>query len=188
MAKFCLATERVGLRKFRSADLDEFAGLNNDPRVMQHFPKCLHLNECRALMGRINNSIDQHGFGFWAAENLESGQLMGMVGLNRVSFAAEFTPAVEIGWRLAFPFWGQGLASEAARACLEFGFNQASLTEIVSFTSFHNNRSLRLMQRLGMTKSGEFNHPKLPAGHRLQRHVLYRIRCPRADHNEPVDD
>ena len=184
MPEYHVTTKRIGLRRFSRYDLDTFADLNSDPRVMQHFPNILSRTECQDLMERINHTIDQDGFGFWAAENLNSGQLMGMVGLNRVKFEAAFTPAVEIGWRLAYPCWGHGLATEAARACLEFGFRRASLREIVSFTSLHNIRSQRLMQKLGMTTSGEFDHPMLPDGHRLQRHVLYRILRPGADEGE----
>lgn len=173
MSSFFIQTERVGLRRFLPADLEPFARINSDPQVMEFLPQLLSLEECRDYMERINGRIEIQGFGFWAAEHLKDRQLMGFVGLTEVSYPTDFTPAVEIGWRLAVPYWGQGLATEAARACLQFGFEQAKLQQIVSFTTPLNRRSRRVMQRLGMVYRGPFEHPLLPAGHRLRRHVLY---------------
>lgn len=175
MSTFQLQTVRVGLRKFKPEDLAEFAALNADPEVMENFPKMLTRDECQEFMSRINKKIDEQGFGFWAAELIETKELMGFVGITRVSFETEFTPAVEIGWRLARKFWGQGLATEAAAACLHFAFHDAGLDEVVSFTSILNKRSFSVMERIGMTRSGEFDHPKIDPGHRLHRHVLYKI-------------
>ncbi len=179
MNDFFLQTERIGLRKFRPADLDAFASINADPHVMEFFPNRLSRFESQEYMDRINAKIQQQGFGFWAAENLFNQQLMGFVGLTQVSCSTDFTPAVEIGWRLGVDYWGQGLATEAARACLSFGFDDLGLERIVSFTSPLNQRSWRVMQRLGMSLCGEFDHPLISEGHVLRRHVWYSI--------EPVD-
>jgi len=176
MSVFHLQSERIGLRCFKPDDLDDFATMNSDPVVMEYFPNKPTRDQCQDYMARINAKIDEQGYGFWAAELLESQQLIGFVGITRVSYETEFTPAVEIGWRLSEEFWGHGYATEAGTACLHFAFNEAGLNEVVSFTSIHNRRSLRVMERLGMTRCGEFDHPKIENGHRLQRHVLYRIR------------
>jgi ribosomal-protein-alanine N-acetyltransferase len=117
----------------------------------------------------------------WALERVEDGAFLGFTGLSRPSFEAHFTPAVEVGWRLARHAWGHGFATEAARAALRFGFETVGLEEIVSFTVPANVRSRAVMERIGMhhDPSDDFDHPKLPAGHPLRAHVLYRLR--RAD-------
>ena len=173
-----IETARLRLRPWRDADLEPFAALNADPRVMEFFPKRLSREESDALATRIRDRIDQRGFGLWAVEVPGLAPFVGFVGLAVPSFEAHFTPCVEIGWRLAYEHWGQGYASEAALAGLDFGFSQLGLTEIVSFTSTVNTRSMRVMERIGMTHAPEddFDHPALAEGHPLRRHVLYRIR------------
>ncbi len=172
---FELKTKRIGLRKFCDHDLAGFAALNADPHVMEFFPALLDEQQTRSMMNRINDHIDAYGYGLWAAEHLTSGILMGFVGIATVPYETDFTPATEIGWRLATAFWGKGYATEAAKASLEFVFDRTSLDEIVSFTACINHRSSRVMQRIGMQKTGEFEHPNIAPGHRLCRHDLYRI-------------
>jgi RimJ/RimL family protein N-acetyltransferase len=172
-----LRTERLLLRGWRDADLEPFAALNADPEVMAHFPA----TQSRAASDRlVEASIEgwnEHGFGLWALERLGDGQFLGFTGLSRPSFEAHFTPAVEVGWRLARDAWGRGYATEAAEAALRFGFETVGLAEIVSFTVPANVRSRAVMERLGMTHDAtdDFDHPKLPEGHALRRHVLYRL-------------
>ncbi|MCK5662672.1 MAG: GNAT family N-acetyltransferase, partial [Thiotrichaceae bacterium] len=103
-------------------------------------------------------------------------QFIGFVGLNNPQDNLPFNPCVEIGWRIAKQFWGQGLATEAANAALEFAFKNLKLDEVVSFTSMHNQRSKAVMERLNMTDAKQnFDHPALPVGHYLRQHVLYKI-------------
>ena len=130
-----------------------------------------------AVATRIRKHFDRHGYGLWAVELPELAPFIGFVGLSIPSFEAHFTPCVEIGWRLACEHWGRGYASEAATAALDFGFGELGLAEIVSFTSTVNQRSMRVMERIGMTRAPEddFDHPSLAEGHPLRRHVLYRI-------------
>lgn len=174
--EYIVNTDRLGLRKFRHEDLAEFAELNADPEVMQFFPATPSKEQSLAFMERANANIDEYGFGFWAAEILECQSFVGFVGIQRVPYETAFTPAVEIGWRLARLHWGKGLATEAAHGCLKFGFEVANLRQIVSFTAIINRRSYAVMEKLGMTRVGEFDHPKIDDGHPLQRHVLYRIK------------
>lgn len=174
-----LATERLILRPWREADLAPFAAMNADPRVMAHMPALLTPAESNAMVRRIDAHFDRHGFGLWAVEVAarSPAPCIGFVGLAVPGFEAPFTPCVEIGWRLAAAEWHKGYATEAARAVLAFGFGPAGLGEIVSFTVPENTRSLAVMARLGMRPDpdGAFDHPGLPAGHRLRRHVLYRL-------------
>jgi ribosomal-protein-alanine N-acetyltransferase len=171
-------TDRLLLRPWREDDLAPFAALNADPAVMEHFAKPLERAESDAFVARIQAHFAREGFGFWAVEAPGIAPLVGMVGLARPAFEAHFTPCVEIGWRLARDYWGRGYATEAARAALGYGFEQLDLDEIVAFTATGNARSRAVMERIGMTRSAEddFDHPALPEGHRLRRHVLYRIR------------
>ena len=175
MGKYFLESERVGLRRFLEADRDLFAQMNADPDVMEFFPAKLSRLESDAMFERINNGIQDHGYGLWAAIEKSTDSFMGFVGLQDIRFEAEFAPAVEIGWRLAKSYWGRGLATESAMRCLEFAFCEAKLTEVVSMTAMLNEKSFRVMERIGMSRSEEFEHPMVPDGHRLKRHFLYRI-------------
>ena len=171
-----LTTSRLRLRRWQDEDLLEFARLNADPRVMAFMPKSLTRGESDAMAGRIREHFDRHGFGLWAVEIIGGAEFIGFTGLSIPRIVAPFMPCTEIGWRLAAEQWGHGYATEAARACLDFGFRVLGLTEIVSFTTVSNVRSRRVMQRLGMTHSASdnFEHPSLPPGHPLRPHVLYR--------------
>lgn len=173
-------TERLLLRRWRSDDLVPFAALNADPEVMEHFPAPLTRAESDALVARIEQSFDERGYGLWAVEVTATGELIGFTGLDLKTFAAHFTPAVEVGWRLARSAWGHGYATEAATAALAVGFDTYELDEIVSMTSVTNLRSQAVMQRLGMRRdpADDFLHPNVPADHRLQPHVLYRLPAP----------
>jgi RimJ/RimL family protein N-acetyltransferase len=169
-----LRTARLILRQWKAEDLEPFAQLNSDPWVMACFPQPLTREESDDLAKRLADRIDERGWGLWATELAATGEFIGFVGLSVPRWQSFFTPCVEIGWRLAHRFWGHGYAPEAARAALAFGFDMLGLDEIVSFTAKPNHNSIRVMQKLGMTLAGEFDHPDLPNGHRLQRHVLYR--------------
>ena len=174
-----LHTRRLILRPWREADLGPFAAMNADPAVMEFFPRPLDREESDLAVARIREHFDRHGFGPWAVEVPGIADFIGFVGLAVVSrFEAPFTPAVEVGWRLARAHWGRGYATEAARAALAFGFDELELDEIVSFTVPANVRSRAVMERLGMTHSpdDDFDHPAIPEGHPMRRHVLYRAR------------
>ena len=174
-----LKTARLLLRPWRPEDLAPFAALNADPRVMEYFPNVLDRAASDAAAARIADHFRQHGYGLWAVEVPGVAPFVGFVGLWIPQFTAHFTPCVEIGWRLAHEHWGHGYASEGALAALAFGFGQLQLAEIVSMTTVANHRSQRVMQRIGMTRNerDDFDHPQLPAGHPLSRHVLYRLSC-----------
>jgi RimJ/RimL family protein N-acetyltransferase len=150
--------------------------MNADPRVMEHFPDVLTGEQSDGLIERIEAGFEANGYGLWALEVRASGELAGFAGLVMPSFEAHFTPAVEVGWRLARSAWGQGYATEAAQAALAFGFEEVGLSEIVSFTSAGNARSRAVMERLGMTHDpdDDFDHPGFREGGPLRRHVLYR--------------
>ncbi len=154
--------------------------MNADARVMEFLPAQLSRDESDAAADRIEAHFEKHGFGLWAVEIPEIIPFAGFIGLSVPRFEAHFTPCVEIGWRLDAQFWNQGYATEGARGALEFGWKTLELAEIVSLTVPANLRSRNVMEKIGMTRSPEddFEHPLLPAGHPLSRHVLYRRKRP----------
>lgn len=172
-----LRTTRTLLRAWRDADRDPFAAMCADPVVMEFFPNLLTRAESDAFVDRRIDEFRDCGWGLWAVEIAATGQFAGFVGLSTVGFAAPFTPATEIGWRLAQPFWGSGIATEAALTVLEAAFGPLAFDEIVSFTAEVNRRSQRVMQKIGMHRdhAGDFDHPRVPEGHPLRPHALYRI-------------
>jgi RimJ/RimL family protein N-acetyltransferase len=169
-----LRTERLILRRWKEADREPFARINADPRVMEHFPACLTRVESDALIDRIEAHFEAHGFGLFAAELRATGELIGFIGLAIPQFEAYFTPCVEIGWRLGAAHWNQGLATEGAWEVLRYAFEELRLQELVSLAVAANLPSRRVMEKLEMSYEGEFEHPRLPKGHPLRRHVVYR--------------
>jgi len=172
-----LRTARLLLRRWRASDREPFARLNASSSVMEYLSSPLTGEESDALVARVEAHFDVHGFGVWAVEIPNVTPFAGFIGLNVPSFEAHFTPCVEIAWRLEERYWGYGYATEGARAAATFGFTDLQLREIVSFTVPVNTRSRRVMEKLSMTHSDsdDFDHPALPEGHRLRRHVLYRL-------------
>jgi RimJ/RimL family protein N-acetyltransferase len=171
-----LTTTRLVLRPWRDRDLTPFAAMNADPTVMQFMPKLLNRAESDALAARIRTAFEAKGWGLWAVEIPGIAPFIGYTGLSEPNFKAHFTPCVEIGWRLAQPYWGYGYATEAARAALAHAFETLALNEIVSFTIAANSRSRAVMARLAMRHdpADNFDHPALPTGHPMRRHMLYR--------------
>ncbi len=167
-------SKRLGFRKFISSDFEAFHAINSDPEVMKYFPSLLKKEETSTLMNRINDHIADHGFGFFAVDLLKESTFIGFIGQKKTSFKADFTPSVEIGWRLDKNYWNRGLATEGASRCLEFAFSELNLSEMHSFTSLLNTASERVMQKIGMKKIGEFDHPLVDDNHPLKAHVLYR--------------
>jgi RimJ/RimL family protein N-acetyltransferase len=170
-----LETPRLWLRRWRPEDLEPFAALNADPEVMEHFPSTLSREETAVFIGRVEKHFEKYGYGLWAVETRDQAQFIGFIGLAVPFFEASFTPCVEVGWRLARPWWGQGFATEGARAALAYGFERLGLQEIVSFTVPGNVRSRRVMEKLGFRYSEDFEHPRIDPQHPLRRHVLYRL-------------
>lgn len=171
-----LETERLRLRLWTEADKAPFAKLNGSEQVMEYFPSTLSKIESDELAERIASGIKRNGWGLWAVEVKNKHPFIGFVGLNEPTYELPFGPCVEVGWRLDTPYWGEGYATEAARAAVAFGFQTLALEKMVSFTALVNERSQAVMRRLNMTRASEtFLHPKVPAGHKLQEHCLYEL-------------
>ncbi|MHA1128922.1 MAG: GNAT family N-acetyltransferase [Alphaproteobacteria bacterium] len=172
-----IETDRLTLRQFTSEDYATMASINGDPKVMECFPAPMTAQQSDAMMKRIEEHWQTNNFGLFALEIRDTGQLIGFTGLTHPPYETTFTPCIEVGWRLTPEVWGKGFAFEAATACLNWGFTDLGLNEIVSFTFEGNTRSRHLMARLGMahTPNEDFDHPMLPPDSPLLRHVLYRL-------------
>jgi RimJ/RimL family protein N-acetyltransferase len=179
MSKVFLETDRLILRAWSKEDLLPFAKLNANPKVMEHFPKTLTLEETQKMIQVLEERFLKDGFSFFATELKSTGEFIGFIGLNIPGYPLPFAPCVEIGWRLDEEFWNKGYATEGAIACLKWGFESLGLKEIVSFTATTNKTSERIMQKIGMSRdaAGDFAHPNLAPDHPLSQHVLYRIKA-----------
>ncbi|MGB3810039.1 MAG: GNAT family N-acetyltransferase [Parvibaculum sp.] len=180
MTPTTIRTERLILRPWRDEDFDAFAAMSADPEVMEFLLPLPDRAASDEVARLLKAHIETHGFGFWAVEAPGIAPFIGFTGLLNVRPDAPYAPAVEVGWRLARSHWGNGYATEAARAALAYGFKELGLDEIVALTVPANIRSQQVMQRLGMTRNetDDFDHPRVPDGHVLKRHVLYRLRRP----------
>ncbi|WP_350559626.1 GNAT family N-acetyltransferase [Psychrobacter sp. CAL346-MNA-CIBAN-0220] len=175
-----LETERLYLRQWQPSDFAIFADMNADPEVMRYFPKLLSATVSDIIANKCQQLIEDNGWGFWAVslkeDSEKSDAFIGFVGLNQTHAALHFAPCVEIAWRLRKDYWGQGYATEAARASLKFAFAELALDEVVAFTAVINKRSQSIMERIGMTNTQDnFYHPALSSDHPLAEHVLYKI-------------
>ncbi|MEO8468847.1 MAG: GNAT family N-acetyltransferase [Chloroflexota bacterium] len=172
-----IQTDRLILRAFTAADRQPFAAINADLEVMTWMSRALDRLASDLFLARIQDRWAADEFGLWAIERRDDGAFLGFAGLSAPTFDAPFTPAIEVGWRLARPAWGHGYATEAGAAALKHGFEVLHLAEIVSFTAVANERSRRVMERLGMTHdpADDFDYPLVPPKHPVRRQVLYRL-------------
>jgi ribosomal-protein-alanine N-acetyltransferase len=175
MGSYIISTERLGLRRWIDSDFRPFAEMNRDPQVMRYFPKVLNDVETSEMLQRINLHFDKNNFGLFAVENKATLEFMGYTGFLVPAFDSFFTPCVEIGWRYRKENWGRGFATEAANACIKYGFDHLAFDKILSFTSVRNENSIKLMRRIGMTYVADFDHPKIEKSSILCRHVLYQM-------------
>lgn len=159
--EYIFKSERLGFRNWTENDLAEFARLNADPEVMKHFPKPLTEKETAGFIDRLRKHYAKNGYNYFATEILESRELIGFIGLAFQEYKTDFTPAVDIGWRLKKSAWGNGYATEGAKRCLEFAFNELKLDRIISTCTEKNSNSENVMRKIGMEKIGEFKHPRL---------------------------
>lgn len=160
---YLFTSERLGFRNWRPDDLEMFASMNADAEVMAHFPKPLTSQESEAFLDRLQTHYETHRYYYFATEIRQTGELIGFIGLAYQTYSTEFTPATDIGWRLKRSAWGHGYATEGAKRCLEFGFSELHLDQIIATCTIQNKKSEQVMKKIGMTKHVVFKHPKLKA-------------------------
>ena len=181
-----LETQRLILRSFQMTDLDDMAAIDADPKVCEFLPAIGTRENTAAIIQRIMNHEREKGYSLYAVELKATHKMIGWVGLITPTFDAHFTPAIEIGWRLASEHWNQGYATEGAKVVLDYAFQVLGLKEVVSFTTEKNLASRRVMEKIGLRHDSkdDFSHPKLP-GHPLEKHVLYRLKCSEVTEVDP---
>lgn len=170
-----LETKRLQLRDWKEADIEPFSQLNADKKVMEYFPNTLSNDQTIMFYKTILSEFHECGFGLYAVEVKANKEFIGFIGFHRADFEADFTPCIEIGWRLKKEAWGNGYATEGAAACLHYGFNKLGLGNIYSFTAEMNKPSQNVMKKIGMNFIKTFNHPKVKEDSPLHKHVLYHI-------------
>lgn len=174
--KYIFESKRLGFRLWSEDDKLPFAKMNSNIEVMEFMPKLLSFDESNEFISRIKNHFDSYGYGLWAVDIKETGKFIGFIGFSHANFESDFTPCIEIGWRLDRESWNNGFATEGAKECLKYGFEVLNFKDIFSFTSKINYRSINVMEKIGLCKSRDFNHPKLENGNPLRPHVLYQKR------------
>ena len=175
--KKTIETDRLMLRTWLDSDLDPMFEINQDPKVMEYFPGLQDLETTKNFITKVNNHFNKYGYSLYACERKDTNEFIGFIGLLIADFKAHFTPAIEIGWRLSSKHWGQGFATEGAKAVLDYLFRELKIPEIVSFTAKGNAKSIRVMQKIDLQHNinDDFDHPKLDDTSPLKRHVLYRL-------------
>lgn len=172
---YLFTSQRLGFRAWSLDDLDEFYLLNSDEAVMEHFPKTLTKEETKAFIIRLQKHYNDFGHNYYATEIKETGEFIGFIGLAYQDFESDFTPNIDIGWRLKKTAWGKGFATEGAKKCLDIAFNQLNIHKVISTCTLNNKGSEKVMQKIGMQKMGTFKHSKLKEFPAIQTCLIYEI-------------
>ncbi|MDG2450420.1 MAG: GNAT family N-acetyltransferase [Saprospiraceae bacterium] len=174
--EYLFLSERLGFRKWKDSDLDPFIKMNADPEVMKYFLSPLSSIKTLELLSRIKGHFKDYGYCLYAVDRLDQSSFIGFIGIMPDTMGINVSPCIEIGWRLDRKAWNKGFATEGARRCIEYAFKELNISEIYSCTAMMNTNSERVMQKAGMSFVKKFNHPRVPDGHILNEHVLYRIK------------
>ncbi|NQX85698.1 MAG: GNAT family N-acetyltransferase [Flavobacteriaceae bacterium] len=158
---YIFTSERLGFRNWKRDDLEDFAAINADFRVMEYFPFVLNKADTKASIQSYQEHYDTYGYNYFAVETLSNKEFIGFIGMAFQTYKSKYTPATDIGWRLKPSAWGNGYATEGAKRCLEYAFKALELERVIAICTINNINSERVMQKIGMTKLGNFKHPKL---------------------------
>jgi len=172
---YIFKSERLGFRHWRNEDLKEFLKLNSDEEVMEHFPRVLSEKEVKEFIDNLKKHYSENGFTYYATEILKTKEFIGMIGLASQEYNSKFTPAIDIGWRLKKSAWGNGYATEGAKRCLEYAFNELAIDKVISVCTINNYKSEKIMKKIGMIKKGEFSHPDMLSHPQYEKHYCYEI-------------
>lgn len=178
MHKYIFKSERLGFRNWTSSDIKKMTAISSDPDVMKYFPSTHDLKHTEGFIKRMQTQYEENGYCYYAVEVLETGTFIGFIGIAKQTYESDFTPCVDIGWRLSKAAWNKGYATEGAKKCLEYAFNTLELTNIKSVCPVINQKSEHVMIKIGMQKVKEFNHPLLIEFKDLERCYLYEINKP----------
>ena len=175
MEHYIFKSERLGFRNWSEKDKTKMGIINSDPKVMAHFPATLTQEQTNEFIDRMKEQFSKHGFCYFAVDKLENKEFIGFIGIAEITFESDFTPCVDIGWRLAQQEWGKGFATEGAKKCIDFAFSEIGLKNIKSICPEINTKSEKVMKKIGMKKMKIFNHPLLTDFNDLEKCVVYEI-------------
>lgn len=173
--QYIFKSERLGFRNWIEDDLEEFSKLNADVQVMEHFPATLSKEEVREFIVKLKKHFADNGFTYYATEVLDTKEFIGMIGLAYQEYKTNFTPAIDIGWRLNRHSWGKGYATEGAKRCLDYAFQELDIQNVIAVCTIENTKSEHVMKKIGMSKIGKFNHPEMKDHPEYEKHVCYEI-------------
>lgn len=172
---YLFTSSRLGFRNWQDDDMATMAAINSDNEVMKYFPATLTSEETFAFVTRMKIMFGKKGYCYFAVDQLADEKLIGFIGLCDQTYEADFTPCVDIGWRLDKKFWNKGYATEGAKRCISYGFVELGLQTVIATAPVINAKSIHVMDKLGMAKRSEFIHPKLSHDKRLERCVCYEL-------------
>jgi len=173
---YIFKSERLGFRNWKESDKIRMTEINSDPKVMEFFPSIPSSKQTEDFIDRMQKQFSEKGFCYFAVDKLSDNEFIGFIGISEQNFQSDFTPCIDIGWRLSQKEWGKGFATEGANRCLDFAFNDIGLEKIKSICPIINKKSERVMEKLGMIKKKSFNHPLLKEYRILEKCVLYEIK------------
>lgn len=172
--QYIFSSERLGFRNWNSSDIDEMYKINSDEKVMEFFPSSLTKNQTEDFIERMKKQFQDKGFCYFAVDKLKNNKFIGFIGLSEQTYQAEFTPCVDIGWRIKSSEWNNGFATEGAKKCIEYAFDKLNLETVYSIAPKINTKSEHIMTKIGMEKQYEFEHSLLKNDERLKTCVLYK--------------
>lgn len=175
MKKYTFTSDRLGFRNWNLNDIEKMHEINSDEKVMEFFPAIPTKEQTTEFVERMQTQFENKGFCYFAIEKLENNEFIGFIGLSEQTYEAEFTPCVDIGWRIKSCEWNKGFASEGAKRCLEYAFDELKIENIFSIAPKINTKSEHIMTKIGMKKQYEFEHSLLTNNDRLKTCVLYKI-------------
>jgi RimJ/RimL family protein N-acetyltransferase len=173
---YLFLSERLGFRNWKSTDIDELHKINSDERVMEFFPSVSTKKQTIEFIEKMKKQYKDNGFCYFAVDKLENNNFIGFIGLSEQTYLANFTPCIDIGWRIKHNEWNNGFATEGAKKCLQYAFEALKIEEIFSIAPKVNLKSEHVMKKIGLEKQYEFEHPLLKNEKRLKTCVLYKTK------------
>ncbi len=171
--KYLFISERLGFRNWLTEDIEILSALNADSEVMEFFPSIQTREQSEKFIAQMQNEFGEKGFCYFAVDQLDTNELIGFIGIHEHTFESDFTPCIDIGWRLKRSVWYQGFATEGAKRVLEYAFNELKIEKIVSFTPIINTPSENVMKKLGLKRLRTFDFPLFKNDDRLRECVMY---------------
>ena len=171
--EYLFTSERLGFRNWQEADIPMLAEVNADPVVMEFFPSIQGFQQTVDFVRRMQKQFAEKGYCYFAVDKLDREEWIGFIGLSDQDYKADFTPCIDIGWRLKQSAWHNGFATEGAKRCMEYGLTNLGLLKVFAVAPKINARSEHIMKSIGMFKVSEFDHPALREDTRLNPCILY---------------